>query len=356
MALVKRAAVWMEGAMKIVEYFESQEKNALLEAVGHCQWEAAKFLWNLLMENSFEKTLGDNGKLFFLLEEEKVVSFLTLTTQDCIVAPDQFPWIGFVYTFPQYRGRHCAGILLEHARKCAADAGFPFVYLATDHVGLYEKYGFQYLENRKCIHNTESRIYVVPASDITGTADAMQRTARRVIQRLEISEAWQSIGAKVRMVGSMAMGLLMKHRDIDFHIYTDRLDGAESFKAIARICAGENVTRMEYRNLAATEEACFEWHVWYNLDGEEWQIDMIQILSGSQFDGYFENVVGRIKAALTPETRRAILELKYLTPATEHIMGIEYYQAVIADGVRTYPQLTQWRRAHPSKGINVWCP
>lgn len=70
------------------------------------------------------------------------------------------------------------------------------------------------------------------------------------------------------------------------------------------------------------------------LENEEWQIDMIQILKGSQFDGYFEYVAERIKAVLTPETRRTIQELKYLTPDNEHIIGIEYYQAEISDNVR----------------------
>ena len=180
--------------------------------------------------------------------------------------------------------------------------------------------------------------------------------ALQVIEKSGIRQAWEAIGATVNQVGSMAMGLLMKHRDIDFHIYTDKLDIAESFKAVQKICANPAVTRMEYRNLAGTEEACLEFHVWFMLDNEEWQIDMIQILKGSQFDGYFEKVAERIKAVLTPETRRTILELKYLTPDDEHIMGIEYYQAVIADGIRTYPEFIQWRKNHPVTGIVNWTP
>nr|WP_255499209.1 hypothetical protein [Dysgonomonas sp. HDW5A] len=35
----------------------------------------------------------------------------------------------------------------------------------------------------------------------------------------------------VNRVGSTRMGLLMKPRDVDFHIYTDSLDIADSFKA-----------------------------------------------------------------------------------------------------------------------------
>lgn len=342
--------------LQIVEYFTSDRKSELLEIIAHCEWSAAQFLARMLRENSFEQTLGAAGQLFFLLNGKNAVSFLTLTTQDCIVAPDQFPWIGFVYTFPAYRGRRRAGILLDHARKMAAEQGFPFVYLATDHIGLYEKYGFRYVENRRCIHDTDSRIYAAPALDIFTASENSRIQAEQVIRRSKVREAWEAIGAQVNQVGSMAMGLLMKHRDIDFHIYTDTLETAESFKAIAAICADPHISHLEYRNLAATEEACLEWHVIFNLDGKDWQIDMIQIRRGSQFDGWFEHVAERIRSVLTPETRRAILELKYLTPESEHIMGIEYYQAVIADGVRTYEELKAWRKAHPAGGIITWCP
>ena len=180
--------------------------------------------------------------------------------------------------------------------------------------------------------------------------------ALRIVEKSGVRQAWEDIGATVNQVGSMTMGLLMKHRDIDFHIYTEKLDIAESFRVIQKICANPAVTRMEYRNLAETEEACLEFHVWFMPDDEEWQIDMIQILKGSQFDGYFERVAQRIKEVLTPETRRTILELKYLTPDDEHIMGIEYYQAVIADGIRSYPEFIQWRKKHAAKGIVNWCP
>ena len=177
-----------------------------------------------------------------------------------------------------------------------------------------------------------------------------------LIEKSGVRQAWESIGATVHQVGSMAMGLLMKHRDIDFHIYTDTLDAGKSFEVIRRICSDPAVRRMEYRNLADTEENCLEWHIWFMADDEEWQIDMIQILKGSRFDGYFEHVAQRIKAVLTPETRRTILELKYQTPDNEYIMGIEYYQAVLANGIRSYPEFMEWRKTHPANGIISWCP
>ncbi|MDD3886618.1 MAG: nucleotidyltransferase domain-containing protein [Victivallaceae bacterium] len=193
-------------------------------------------------------------------------------------------------------------------------------------------------------------------NDFEKIAADNQRTAHELIKASGVRAAWQSVGAEVHLVGSLATGLLAKHRDIDFHIYTDTLEPESSFKAISKICATSAATRLDYRNLANTEEDCLEWHVWYKWLDREWQIDMIQIRRGSRFYGYFERVAERINAVLTTETRRAILELKCLTPETEHIMGIEYYQAVIADGVRSYPEFTAWRKAHPVTGIVTWMP
>ncbi len=183
-----------------------------------------------------------------------------------------------------------------------------------------------------------------------------QRRARELIRLSGVREAWESIGAEVNLIGSLATGLLAKHRDIDFHVYTDTLEPEPGFRVLAALCANPAALRCEYRNLAATSEECLEWHLWYLHRKEEWQIDMIQIRRGSCFDGYFERVAQRIRAVLTPETRRTILELKYLTPDNEPIRGIEYCQAVIADGVRSWAQFADWRHSHPQADIVTWIP
>ena len=38
------------------------------------------------------------------------------------------------------------------------------------------------------------------------------------------------------------------------------------------------------------------------------------------------------------------------------IAGIEYYVAVLRDGVRTYDAFAEWRRTHPLTGIVEWMP
>ena len=42
--------------------------------------------------------------------------------------------------------------------------------------------------------------------------------AMEVVRDSGIIGIWESVGARVNLVGSLKTGLLMKHRDIDFHI------------------------------------------------------------------------------------------------------------------------------------------
>ena len=188
-------------------------------------------------------------------------------------------------------------------------------------------------------------------------AQINQHRAHEIIQELNLIPLWASINVEAHLVGSLRMGLLMKHLDIDLHLYSDPVSLADDFRIIARLAQNPRVKRIEYANLLDTEEACLEWHLHYEDPlNQMWQIDMIHILKGSRYDGYFEQMADRIVTALTDETRHTILQLKYETPESEKIMGIEYYQAVLRDGVKNYAEFETWRRQHPVTGIVTWMP
>lgn len=184
-----------------------------------------------------------------------------------------------------------------------------------------------------------------------------QKRAWEIIEETDIVNIWKSIGARPNLVGSLKTGLLMKKKDIDFHIYSDPLTVADSFLAMSRIAQNPAVTHIEYGNLIDTEEKCIEWHLLYkDEDNSIWKMDMIHILSGSFYDGYMENVASRILDVLTVETKETILRLKYETPDTEQIMGIEYYKAVLGDGIRSYKDFIEWRENNPAMGVVHWVP
>ena len=147
-----------------------------------------------------------------------------------------------------------------------------------------------------------------------------QERAWEVIRQTDIINIWKSVGAEINLVGSLNMGLLMKHKDIDFHIYTSPFRISDSFQAMARLAENPLIKRIEDGNSLDTEERCVEWHAWFqDPNNELWQIDMIHIVKGSRYDGYFEKMAERITAVLTDETRQAILKLKY---ETNHGRGI----------------------------------
>lgn len=187
-------------------------------------------------------------------------------------------------------------------------------------------------------------------------AKANQDQARELLRTADLLDIWRSVGAQPNLVGSLRMGLLVKHRDIDLHIYSDPLILADSFAAIARLAEDPNVERIEYRNLLATEECCIEWHAWYRFRGELWQLDMIHMPKGSPYDGYFERVADRMVEVLTPETRNTILRLKYQVEEGVSVAGIEYYRAVLEGGVRTWAEFSAWRAAHPLDSVWEWLP
>ena len=183
------------------------------------------------------------------------------------------------------------------------------------------------------------------------------RRAQHIIETLQLSERWQRIGVEVQQVGSLRMGLLAKHRDLDFHLYSDEVDLAADFAVMGALAAQPEIRWVQFGNALDTDEACVEWHAGY-LDerGEEWQIDLIHIRRGTRYDGYFERVADRIAAVLTDKQRETILRLKFETSDSLEIKGIEYYRAVIEGGVRTSEEFAAWRDWHPAEGIIEWMP
>ena len=51
------------------------------------------------------------------------------------------------------------GILFEYSNNLARNEGHEYMYVSTWEVGLYEKYGFSFLQHMKDVHGDESRVY-----------------------------------------------------------------------------------------------------------------------------------------------------------------------------------------------------
>lgn len=145
--------------MKIIEYFSSDRQAHWLGRISQSDWSAGKYLARLLSEDKFHAQYGGDAKILLLTEGDELLSFCTYVRQDNIAAPELYPWIGFVYTFTPYRSKRCAGKLIEYAYTLAKKANHRHIYLSTNEVGLYEKYGFSFLRTMNDTDGEQSRIY-----------------------------------------------------------------------------------------------------------------------------------------------------------------------------------------------------
>lgn len=181
--------------------------------------------------------------------------------------------------------------------------------------------------------------------------------AERILKTSGIEKIWRNAGCRVSLVGSLRMGLLLKHLDIDLHVYSENISIESSFAIAAQMAANPRVREIKCINGLHTNEHCVAWHLTYCAqDNRLWQIDIIHIEAGTQYDGFFEKIADGIKKIMTLEQRNIILRLKYLTPEGADWHGIEYYEAVIADGVSSIPEFKQWITIHRNKPAYYWQP
>lgn len=193
--------------------------------------------------------------------------------------------------------------------------------------------------------------------DILESAKANQLDAWCMLEHTGIVSAWEHIGATVYLVGSLKSLLLAKNRDIDLHIYTDKLEVAESFSVMQGLAERFSFKEILYKNLINTEEECIEWHALYvDRAMNEWKFDMIHIRKGSKYDGVVEKMTDAIMRRLNPDLRRTIVQIKFDVPDGVIVPSIEIYHAVLEGGVRSYEEFELYRKTNPFVNSLEWIP
>ena len=161
--------------LQIKDYFQldAQEQKYWLAKIGESDWRAGKYLFQLLSEGEFKKLCGQKSTVFLLTQGDSLISFCTFAEHDDIPDTDLTPWIGFVYTFPAFRGKRRIGKLFEHIYRLAKNQGYKTLYISTDQKGLYENFGFSFLQTATNINGDQALIYQIKInckdySDIIG--------------------------------------------------------------------------------------------------------------------------------------------------------------------------------------------
>ncbi len=144
---------------EIIEYYDSMNKEHWLAEIAKSDWRAGQLLYELIRDDKLKNLCGENAKVLLLVDGEKLISYCTYVEQDEINEPEIKPWIGFVYTFPEYRGKRLFGNLVECACALAREEGYDVLHVSTETIGIYETYGFIYWKSMPSIYGWTSRVY-----------------------------------------------------------------------------------------------------------------------------------------------------------------------------------------------------
>ena len=84
-----------------------------------------------------------------LLQDNTLVGFISIFPHDCDEKPDLSPWYATMYVKEEFRGNGYSKLLNDTILKEAKSRGFTKIYLKTDLINYYEKFGANYIETLK---------------------------------------------------------------------------------------------------------------------------------------------------------------------------------------------------------------
>ena len=113
------------------------------------------------INNKIKKIIDNFNNLYYcklvLLDDEQLIGFISIFETDGEERMDLKPWYATMYVKKEYRGKGYSKILNTAIIRKAKNRGFKKLYLKSDLVNYYEKFGAIYLENLK---NGEKLYYI----------------------------------------------------------------------------------------------------------------------------------------------------------------------------------------------------
>ena len=139
----------------------------LIDFVADFSWEEVKEHTLRVLRN-WEFTGWDT--MFAALVDGKIVGMASLAKEDYYPLPDVFPWVSTVFVTEAYRGQRISAKLIDFANDHAKSLGFTKTYIPSEHIGLYEKYGYRYIRDIVNYGGGTDRLYVKDLDSAGGAA------------------------------------------------------------------------------------------------------------------------------------------------------------------------------------------
>ena len=132
--------------MKEYSYITLMEKPEIRDTAAmwfHSKWGVPKEAYLECMDAYLNKETKNGW--YLCLDGEKIVGGLGVIDNDFHDRKDLAPNVCAVYTEDEYRCKGIAGELLNLAVADMKNKGVTPIYLVTDHIDFYERYGWEFL-------------------------------------------------------------------------------------------------------------------------------------------------------------------------------------------------------------------
>lgn len=150
--------------MKIINIKENDKY--LTEYIKLCNLEwGSKKITPEYIENKKIKILSSDKviSVLGLISNDTLLGFISLFKYDGEERLDLTPWYATMYVKEEYRSKGYSKILNNAILKEALNLGYNKVYLKTELVNYYEKFGAKYIEK---LNNGESLYYIELISNV----------------------------------------------------------------------------------------------------------------------------------------------------------------------------------------------
>ena len=140
-----------------------RENPALLDRAADyfsSKWPVPRQVYYDSMADSIS-TPAKTPRWYLMVDGDAIIGAFGLIENDFMVRKDLTPWVCAIYIEEAFRGRGLGANLLQHARREANALGFETLYLCTDHIGYYEKYGWQFFGEEESEFGGNSRVYEI---------------------------------------------------------------------------------------------------------------------------------------------------------------------------------------------------
>jgi len=142
--------------MEIKAIFQTDKLwKKLIDYGKNCSWKAGPYFAKQMEENIFTEW----ERVFAAIDGNNIAGYCTFVKNDCIPDVKYTPYISCIFVGEQYRGQRLSEKMILSVIEYAKKLKFNEVYIVSNHINLYEKYGFTKIDERKDYWNNDEKIY-----------------------------------------------------------------------------------------------------------------------------------------------------------------------------------------------------